>query len=67
VGFSFAGPEWSLEHRRPAVERRGMEFRADWETRQLEVRGLTPEAVVDELLAIEIEMWQSMRAGQWCG
>jgi hypothetical protein len=41
------------------VERRGLDFRAAaWETDELQRRGLDSEAVVDELLAIEIEMWQ---------
>jgi hypothetical protein len=62
VGFAFAGLEWSQEYRRLAVERRGLKFRAAaWETQELQERGLCPEAVADELLAIEIEMWQSLR------
>ena len=31
------------------------------ETKQLRKRGLSPEAIVDELLSIEIEMWASHR------
>ena len=63
TGFSFAGLEWSHEHRRVVVEGRGLEFRVGaWENEELERRGLTAEAVVDELIAIEIEMWQSQRA-----
>ncbi len=58
VGCSLAGLEWSPEDRRPALERRGLESLAAWETEQLTGRGLGPEAVVDELLAIEVEMWQ---------
>lgn len=58
TGCSLAGLEWSPEDRRPALERRGLELMAFWETEQLAARGLGPEAIVDELLAIEIEMWQ---------
>jgi hypothetical protein len=53
-----AGLEWSPEDRRPALERRGLEWLADWEVEQLASRGLGPEAIVDELLAIEVEMWR---------
>jgi hypothetical protein len=52
------GLEWSPDHRRPARERRGLEIMAAWETEQLAGRGLGPEAIVDELLAIEVEMWR---------
>jgi hypothetical protein len=58
TGCSLAGLEWSSEDRRPALERRGLELMACWETGQLAARGLGPEAIVDELLAIEIEMWR---------
>ena len=62
TGFSFAGLEWSPEHRRPAVERRALCFRAATnEVSELQERGLSDEAIIDELLAIEIEMWQSQR------
>ncbi len=33
---------------------------ARWEDDQLASRGLGPEEIVDELLAIEIEMWKGM-------
>lgn len=58
TGASLAGLEWDPEHRRPALERRGLELTAKCEDEQLEARGLGPEAIVDELLAIEIEMWR---------
>ncbi len=62
IGCTFVGLEWSHEHRRPALERRGLEYRmAAGETKQLRKRGLSPEAIVDELLSIEIEMWASHR------
>ena len=48
----------------PAVEWRGLRFRpAASEVEELQARGLSNEAIVDELLAIEIEMWQSIREG----
>lgn len=58
VGCALAGLEWSPEIRRPALERRGLELRAAWEDAQLAARGLGPDAIVDELLSIEIEMWE---------
>jgi hypothetical protein len=58
TGCSLAGLEWSPEDRRPALERRGLELTAAREIEQLAARGLEPEAIVDELLAIEVEMWQ---------
>jgi hypothetical protein len=58
TGCSLVGLEWSPEHRRPALERRGLVLMASMETEQLAARGLGPEAIVDELLAIEIEMWK---------
>ncbi len=61
TGCWLFGLNWSLEHRRKTLLRRGLEFGAAWEDDQLVRRGLTPEEVVDELLAIEIEMWQSQR------
>ncbi len=57
-GCSLAGLDWSPEHRLPALERRGLEPSSFWETKQLEQRGLGPEEIVNELLAIEIEMWR---------
>ncbi len=66
AGFSFAGLEWSADHRRTAVERRGLEFHIGAsEVPQLRERGLTDQAIADELLAIEIEMWKSQRECQW--
>lgn len=58
AGCLLAGVEWSPEDRRPALERRGLELRSCWETEQLAARSLGAEAIVDELLAIEIEMWR---------
>ena len=58
TGCSLVGLEWSPEDRRPALERRGLELSANWELEQLAARGLGSEAIVDELLAIEVEMWQ---------
>jgi hypothetical protein len=60
IGCSIAGLEWSTEARRRVLEKRGLEFRACCEVDQLAGRGLGPEEIVDELLAIEIEMWKSM-------
>lgn len=63
TGVSFYGLDWSFVHRQRAVERLGLEYcAAAWEDGQLVRRGLTSEAVVDQLLAIEIEMWQSQRS-----
>jgi len=58
TGCSIAGLEWSPEDRRGALERRGLELMACWETAQLAAHGHGPEVIVDELLAIEIEMWR---------
>nr|WP_165232835.1 hypothetical protein [Aquisphaera insulae] len=60
TGCSLAGLEWSPFDRSPALERRGLELRAAWETEQLVARGLGPEEIVDELLAIEIEAWRNV-------
>ena len=60
VGLMLFGLEWSPEHRRIAVEGRGLGDRAEWETEQLEGRGLTPAEIVDEMLVIEIEMWRAV-------
>lgn len=62
TGCSLAGLEWNHEDRRPALERRGLELRATWEFKQLQERGLGPEASIDEILAIEIENWQETAA-----
>jgi hypothetical protein len=35
-----------------------LELLSIWETEQLAARGLGPEEIVDELLAIEVEMWR---------
>ncbi len=62
TGLTFLRVDWTPDCRRPAVEKRGLEFRAAaWETDELKRRGLSDEAVADELLAIEIEMWQMHR------
>jgi hypothetical protein len=58
AGCSLVGLEWSPDHRRPALDRRGLGPAVRFETGQLVERGLGPEAIVDELLAIEIEMWR---------
>jgi hypothetical protein len=58
IGCSLLGLEWSPEDRRPALERRGLELTSGGEVEQLAARGLDSEAIVDELLAIEVEMWQ---------
>jgi hypothetical protein len=57
----WGGVIWSTEHREPALHRRGLELTAMEESPFLERRGLSPEEVVDELLAIEIENWQAHR------
>lgn len=63
TGLQAIGLRWSVDHRFAAVERRGLECSSTkWETEALEGRGLSPAQVVDELLAIEYEMWQAHRA-----
>jgi hypothetical protein len=54
------GLEWPTESRWRVLENRGLEPSARWEDDQLAGRGLGPEEIVDELLAIEIEMWKGM-------
>lgn len=58
AGCSIFGLDWSPEDRRPALTKRTLELLTTWETERLARRGLGPEEIVDELLAIEIEMWQ---------
>jgi hypothetical protein len=44
--------------------RRGLRFRpAVKEVEELQARGLSDEAMANEHLAMEIEMWQSIREG----
>jgi hypothetical protein len=65
AGCSIVGLEWSPASRRQVVERRGLEFSAAaWETEQFQERGLRDEQIVDELLAIEIEMWRCTHDGR---
>jgi hypothetical protein len=52
--------QWPSESRWRVLKGRGLEFEARWEDDQLAGRGLGPEEIVDELLAIEIEMWKGM-------
>jgi hypothetical protein len=59
-GCSLFDLHWSIESRWRVLEARGLELGARWEDDQLARRGLDPEAIVDELLAIEIEMWKGM-------
>lgn len=62
TGFSFVGLEWPSKYRRSVVESRGWEYGdAAGEIPALERRGLSPEEVADELLAIEIDTWQFYR------
>ena len=62
TGASLCGLDWTTGERRTVVERHGLEFRsAAWEVSQLEHRGFTPARVIDELLSLEIEMWQAVR------
>jgi len=62
TGFSIFGLECDTEHRREPLRRRGLEKNAaQWEDAPLAERGLSPQAIVGELLAIECEMWQSIR------
>ena len=42
------------------VSSAGLEETAAWETAQLADLGLGPEAIVDELLAIAVEMWRDV-------
>jgi hypothetical protein len=60
TGCAIAGLEGLPENRRPALERRGLELTAAWEDDQLAARGISPEAIADELLVIEVEMWEQM-------
>lgn len=62
TGFSFVGLEWPSKYRQSVVESHGWEYGgAAGEIPELERRGLTPEEVADELLAIEIDVWQLHR------
>jgi hypothetical protein len=64
TGASFTGLEWSAEHFGSALARRGLKFLTiATEVEELRARGLSDEAIVDELLSIEIEMWESVRNG----
>lgn len=58
TGCTLAGLEWAPGDRRPALERRGLQLTAAWEVDQLAANGLDPDAIADELLAIEVEMWE---------
>jgi hypothetical protein len=60
TGVSIAGLEWSFEDRMRVLMKRGLEIEVRWEDEQLARRDLGPEEIVDELLAIEIEMWKMM-------
>ena len=61
IGCSLVGLEWSLQYRQLAVERRALTFSARGATHEREQRGLASEEIVDELLSIEIEMWEAHR------
>ena len=60
AGCSLFDLDWPIESRRRVLEARGLELESRWEVEQLAGRGLGPKAVVDELLAIEIEMWKGV-------
>jgi hypothetical protein len=61
AGFGIFCPlDWPTESRWRVLEARGLEMEARWEDDQLASRGLGPDEIVDELLAIEIEMWKGM-------
>jgi hypothetical protein len=63
TGFSIFGLAWDTEHRREPLRRRGLELNAaQWEVAPLAERGSSLQAIVSELLAIEHEMWQSIRS-----
>jgi hypothetical protein len=64
TGLQAFGLVWnSMNHRQAVVEARGIEYSAaQWETHELRSRGLSACEIVDELLAIELEMWQAHRA-----
>lgn len=64
TGCMLVGLEWSPRLRLPALERRGLHLSGAWEDGQLAARGLGPEAIVDELLGIEIEMWEQADESQ---
>jgi hypothetical protein len=57
----WGGVFWSTQDRKAALDSRGLEEKAAFETHDLEQRGLSPTEIVDELLAIEIENWQAHR------
>jgi hypothetical protein len=60
AAVGFLGVHWSPELRTEALKRRGLEHLATvGEEEELQRRRLTPEQIVHELLAIEIEMWQA--------
>jgi hypothetical protein len=61
TGLACIGLEWSNTHRERALKPRRLELRSTGEEGQLAKRGLTTEQIVDELLAIEIDMWRSHR------
>jgi hypothetical protein len=62
TGVSIFGLAWKSDHRKAALAARGLELKAIGEADDLRQRGLSPSEVVDELLSIEIEMWQSHRS-----
>jgi hypothetical protein len=61
TGMLAWGVFWPSENRTAALAARDIVPNACWEVDELEQRGLTPEQIVDELLAIEIEMWMPYR------
>jgi hypothetical protein len=58
---------WTPDQREPVLAARGLQMpgfgtaQLWYEVEQLRGRGLSDEAVVDELLAIELETWQALQ------
>jgi hypothetical protein len=65
TGLDFWGVTWNDDYRAPALERRGLERKASLNVEDLEARGLPPAEIVQQILSIEIEMWESHRDAIW--
>lgn len=61
TGLDVFGLRISPDFRLAALTRRGLGLASKFETDDLAERGLSTIEIVDELLAIEIEMWQAFR------
>ncbi len=61
TGYKLFEVDCPSKYRNKALRLRDLEIMAKWEDEQLMARGFTPEQIVQELLNIEIEMWQAYR------